>query len=667
MRQNLFDWCHNNNRVDLLEEWHPIRNKDSTPLMVNRGTNKKAWWICSKCGHEWESTISNRTKNHGCPKCAKKRLSTIFSTPGKNKSLEDLYPNVAKEWHPTKNNGITPSMVNSGTHKKVWWICSKCGHEWESTISNRTRNHGCPKCAKKSAAQKCSMPKQGKSLKDLYPDIAKEWHPKKNIELYPSIVNSGSNKKVWWLCPKCGNEWKTAISYRVNGNGCPECAKGLKISFPEKAIFYYIKKEFPAALDNVKSDKLPWINKSELDIYIPELALAIEYDGSWHQNVDVDIKKNVLCKNNNTIIIRIREASIPILNDNGSINYILKNRSTNELERAIEFIFNKIDTKLKADININRDRGNIYTIMDLKGRKELSLESVYPDISAQWHPTKNGTLSTLTVMPGSNKRVWWLCSDCGYEWETTVSNRTNGYGCPKCATRRVAKLNSTPSIGESLEDFRPDISAQWHPTKNGTLTPQGVAIKSGKEVWWLCEKCNNEWKAQVYSRVEGRGCPYCSNQKVKKGFNDLALKRPDIAIQWHPTKNGTLTPEDVTQCSGKRVWWYCNDCGHEWESTIANRTNGNGCPVCRKEKLSKICSRPKNGQSLAEKRPDIVIQWHPTNNGEITPFNVTYGSGKKVWWLCNECGNEWESTVSNRTTLGRGCPSCSKNKSKLKR
>jgi hypothetical protein len=73
---------------------------------------------------------------------------------------------------------------------------------------------------------------------------------------------------------------------------------------------------------------------------------------------------------------------------------------------------------------------------------------------------------------------------------------------------------------------------------------------------------------------------------VLPGYNDLGTTRPDIAAEWHPAKNGTLTPADVTSGSSKKIWWICAK-GHEWKSSIANRSNGNGCPVCAAERRKK--------------------------------------------------------------------------------
>jgi len=60
--------------------------------------------------------------------------------------------------------------------------------------------------------------------------------------------------------------------------------------------------------------------------------------------------------------------------------------------------------------------------------------------------------------------------------------------------------------------------------------------------------------------------------------------------------------------------------------------------------------------------PHLVKQWHPTKNGELTPNNLTHGSGKKVWWLCPK-SHSYDSTVANRTSKNpTGCPYCSGNK-----
>lgn len=131
----------------------------------------------------------------------------------------------------------------------------------------------------------------------------------------------------------------------------------------------------------------------------------------------------------------------------------------------------------------------------------------------------------------------------------------------------------------SLSNTYPEIAKEWHPTKNGELSPDFVTPKSGRKVWWL-GACGHEWQAVISHRTDGQNCPICSNHKLLAGFNDLATKFPNIADEWHPVKNGQLTPSDVFSTSNRKVWWL-GKCGHEWQVAISCRTkNNNGCPIC---------------------------------------------------------------------------------------
>ena len=200
----------------------------------------------------------------------------------------------------------------------------------------------------------------------------------------------------------------------------------------------------------------------------------------------------------------------------------------------------------------------------------------------------------------------------------------------------------------NLEVINPSLAKQWHPTKNGTLTPKAVTPMSGRKVWWICSK-GHRWEAYIFSRNKGSRCPYCSAQLATKEHN-LQIINPHLANQWHPAKNGVLTPTDVTPVSGKEVWWIC-DKGHEWEAAISDRTNGGGCPYCSGRR---VCE----DNCLQTVNPGLAKEWHPSKNGSLTPRDVVSHSTKRVWWICNR-GHEWEAVVSNRSN-GTGCPYCAR-------
>ena len=219
-----------------------------------------------------------------------------------------------------------------------------------------------------------------------------------------------------------------------------------------------------------------------------------------------------------------------------------------------------------------------------------------------------------------------------------------------------------------LATLNPNLAAQWHPTKNGDLLPSHVSFCSGKKTWWKCSE-GHEWQAQINSRQHGSGCPICKGKiklthqglllGLKKNTtfstlkkNNLAIKNPKLAAEWHPTKNGELTPEQVTPGLAQKVWWKCSE-GHEWEASIANRKNGTHCPYCSGKKIL------SGYNDLATVNPTLAAQWHPNKNGDLLPSQVSRSSNKTVWWLCPVCGYEWQASIANRNK-GRGCQNCYK-------
>ena len=260
-----------------------------------------------------------------------------------------------------------------------------------------------------------------------------------------------------------------------------------------------------------------------------------------------------------------------------------------------------------------------------------------PTLAQEWHPTKNGILTPKDVMPCSGKRVWWQCKK-GHEWYVTINNRSFGYKCPYCASRIVCKDNC-------LQTKNPKLAKEWHPTKNGSLTPKNVVAGSHLKVWWLC-KNGHSWQAVISSRMKGHGCLYCLKRKALPEYN-LKVINPKVARQWHPTKNGTLKPKDMTPGSNKKVWWVCKK-GHEWQAVISSRNSGSGCPYCS----NKLVCKDNCLQTVNTK---VAREWHPTKNGNLTPRDVTPGSDKKVWWKCTE-GHEWKAWVYKRKD--RGCHEC---------
>ncbi len=275
----------------------------------------------------------------------------------------------------------------------------------------------------------------------------------------------------------------------------------------------------------------------------------------------------------------------------------------------------------------------------LKGFNDLMTKR--PDIASEWNFEKNGNLKPDMITVGANKKVWWICNN-GHEWEALVNNRNKGKGCPYCSGRLAIK-----GVND-LKTVNPDLASEWNYEKNGDLKPTELSTGSNKKVWWKCSN-GHEWQAAIRNRNQGNGCPFCSGQKVLKGFNDLVTLNHELAFEWNYEKNGKLLPSDVMPNTNKKVWWL-GKCGHEWEAAVASRNQGIGCPYCS----GRLAIKGVN--DLMTVNPDLASEWNYEKNGDLKPTELSTGSGQKVWWKCSN-GHEWQAVIASRNQ-GYGCPVC---------
>lgn len=546
----------------LMAEWDWEKNAKLglNPKKLTYGSNKKSWWICDK-GHEWQAKIADRNnRKRGCPYCAKQIVII-----GEN-DLKTVNPLLAQTWNYEKNIEITPENVFPYSNRIVWWKCSK-GHEWQARISDQNKSHNCPICSGKRILAGFN------DLTTTHPSLIEEWDFEKNKDISPTEISKGSEKKIWWKC-KQGHTWHAAVYSRTAGIGCPHCAKELQSSFPEKAIYYYIKKIFPDAIANYRSNLLKSL---ELDIFIPSLKIGIEYDGErWHQNIEKDLQKNKLCSESGIVLIRIREPSCPILFDELSICIYRESKKIG-LDNTIKLLFVSICniSKIECAIDVDLVRDNIDILNLLTPiEKENNILLSMPNLTKEWDYQKNGNLLPNMITAGSDKKAWWICP-LGHSYCSSVSSRTKGRGCPICAGKVILTGYN------DFESRCPDLLNEWDYEKN-TILPNSIAHGSDKKVWWKCDN-NHSYFTSINNKKAGAKCPFCSGKKVLAGFNDLATTHTTLIEEWNYQKNN-LAPTSVSAGSHKKIWWICKKCGNEWQAPIYNRSAGHGCPHCAKQK-----------------------------------------------------------------------------------
>ena len=236
--------------------------------------------------------------------------------------------------------------------------------------------------------------------------------------------------------------------------------------------------------------------------------------------------------------------------------------------------------------------------------------------------------------------------------------------CPKCKMSVATRSNFCPQCGEKLvknaislyewcyKNDKMSLLEEW--SINNKLKPSQVSGRTHSDVLWICKKCNYEWSSSIGNRTNGQGCPACASRGFLPGINDICTKFPEIAKQWHPTKNDT-TPDKVAGGSIKKYWWI-SSLGHEWCTTPNSRTRGRNCPYCANKKTI------KGFNDITVTNPELLKDW----NDDRDPSNFTFGSDAKINWKCSKCGNIWKSQLKTRAISKYGCPKCSESKGEIK-
>ena len=318
-----------------------LKKVNENIIVLGMYVNGKTPILCKckkkKCTYEWEPIPNDLLSGRGCPCCAGKVLIS-----GVN-DLESNYPYIAKQWHPTKNGSLIPSQVFKMSNKPAWWLCEK-GHDWKVQIGNRTRqDSGCPYCANKKVWTGFN------DLQTLNPSVAADWDYDKN-ESTPDKVLAGSHSKVHWKCQFCGEKWKTRIVDRTNGSGCPKCKEEYHSSFPERIIGFYLKEKFEV-LQNYK------ISGMEVDVYLPEHKIAIEYDGKYYHDSERcrkrEEEKCIFLEAEGIQLINVKEAKENRID--GNVIWCNYHSSYNFAPEMIGNILNVIAEKINISVTIPVD------------------------------------------------------------------------------------------------------------------------------------------------------------------------------------------------------------------------------------------------------------------------------------------------------------------------
>ena len=614
-------------------EWNYERNGALKPTMVTTHSNKSAWWTC-QAGHVFKAPIAARAGyNTGCPICNAERKTSF---PEKavfhyvSQVFSDAEENISFPWLGKKEFDIfIPSINTAIEYDGCSWHRDQDRDRKKDILCDdhairmiRIREDKCPVYESSSTKIVYGLDSNLESLGDAIrhllsillpennvdvdvdrdysqilerfitnvkdnnlatkrPDIAAEWDYERNGEVKPERVYVSSNKKVWWRCPKCGNSYRMTVGARTGSDhkNCPICAKKVIIKgvndfaseHPELLSEWdFVKNDFsPDSIPSGSKKKAHWIcpqGHSYAAIVYSRTSGKTGCPYCAHQKTDGTNSFGALYPD------LLREW-----------NYELNKVSPFEVlpasNKKYHWVCEKCGYHFVQSLSHRTLRHSQCPFCTshvlVSGKNDLATQ--FPEVASEWNYERN-TLKPFEVSGGSNKKYWWKCKKCGYEWEAVVASRTKrGLGCAVCSGKRIIEGKN------DLLTLYPQVAAEWNYELNED-SPAGTAPSSDKKVWWKCSK-GHTWATQVYCRTYAHcGCPYCSNRMVSPGENDLLTLYPEIATEWDYEKNAEK-PSEVLAGSNKRFWFKCKVCGREWATALANRTKRHsGCPSCAGKK-----------------------------------------------------------------------------------
>lgn len=612
------------NKPDLLLEWDYEKNSDR-PDELSSKSSKSVWWICSR-GHSYRMRIAHRVDGHGCPYCAGQKPIV-----GEN-DLATTNPDIVSEWHPQKNGVLKPTDVMRYSEKKVWWL-GVCGHEWETSVVSRVVGKtGCPICNPTGTS---------------FPEQAIAYYVRK---VFPSAISRYKEEGVEFdvFIPelRVGIEYDGVFFHKGKG----------KLKKDNEKDSFCIKRDI--SLIRIREDGLPATDSAQiiirekpyldktLESVIADVLKIVAPNYTIEVNIELDYA-NI----RNTYIQITKEKSLAVLfpqlasewdkeKNNQLTPYdVLPNSNRNVWWKCSK------GHSFKSVIS-NRTKGNPCPYCG--GRKaiagETDLFTVCPELEKEWDYSKNKMFTPERLLPGSGKKAWWICSNCGYSWETQIISRTGKEkcGCPACAGRQVWKGHN------DLLTKYPLIAAKWNYEKNKS-GPDEFVPGSEVEVWWKCSK-NHEYKKKICLQVSSDTCPICSNRRIVGGENDLVSLFPQLMKEWDYVKNENISPEQEGVGSQKKVWWICPN-GHSYSAVIRYRTKQKrGCPYCSGRKVV------KGVNDLLSLYPELALEWDYEKN-ELKPDEVSKGRHSPVFWKC-KYGHEWTERIPDRIRRNTKCPYC---------
>lgn len=615
--------------------WSYEDNSGYDLLSISPSSAESVVWICEK-GHHFKRSIYKFVRNQKCSKC---KIS---------KNAISRFPHMINLWDFEKNKEMDVDITSSCSKKSAYWLCKKCGYNWEAKISSRKVSKGqCPCCETRIVVSK------GKTdLFSMVPNLREWYDVEKNIDIDITELSVSSGDEVWWKCPNCSYSWCGPPSGRVvpNNNGydirnCAACA-GLRRTltyaeeFPELSDRFIVKLNGCTLADikgEMRKDSFWWYCDNCTTEFESSVDSMIQSRNSASKGCPYCSGKKV--KRENSFAYRHPE----VMDEYDPANdidpytvteYSTKNvkwicRTDNTHKWSIPFV-----SRVHGEGTCKVCRGYQYGKMFFEEHSECEK---YYDKAKNEKP-----FESFTYM--SNEEVWWKC-DKGHSFTRRIFHMSK-IGYFKCAICE----NMIIQIGENdLASQYPELAKEFDIKKN-KMTPQNIMINSSdSEINWICAE-GHEFKRSVSSRINQFGeCPVCNRTLLVKGINDFQHTYPQIVGLWDYEMNDRA-PDEITDHCNYKFNYKC-DKGHHYAKNLSTiKANDFKCLVCS----NKIIILGEN--SLVDSDFELSQEFSPIEERKASEF--TKESAYSPLWRCTVCNNDYHWPIRDRESGNVNCPFC---------
>ena len=525
--------------------------------MIDCLSNIVATWKCTECNGEYECSVVKRHQE-GCPYCSDKQMLKGFNT------LKETDPYLEKFWINNKR------LFSNYWHKSfdvLNWKCPCCNIQFQcSPVEMISRTN-----LENSNFETCPNNCDWNTLvfnNDIFhnsPRLRKEWSKKNNVPIHLALSHI-ETKKYWWNCSICQGEYLCSIPIRREViDSCPYCndeqpLKGyntLSDIHPELSSYWSsknIQKLDEITLSEAKNKKYIWLCDCCNLEFNEKLSIVLDKFSNTNNR---ELKK--ICPYCNKKIPKPEESlgyKKPFLksewlkNINGDIYNIFSN--SNDI---IEWICRKCHRNFKAKISNRAENDQCCPYCSnrklIKGINDLA--TTHPHLIREWSSLNDRQLSCLTNK--STYKAWWNCSVCSNTYQQVVSSRLiSKTSCPYCRKTKVLKGFN------DLATTHPWFIKEWSTLNDRDSS--SITCNSNYRAWWKCAECSKEYRQSVKKKIlmNISCCPYCRNNKVLKGLNDLATTHEYLLNEWDYLNNILLAkPTEIDEKSNKIVWWICKD------------------------------------------------------------------------------------------------------------